>query len=310
MNIRHYLPKVIAIAAIAVLAAATSCFAAVLSVPQYNQEKTQWCWDASSQMILYYYGKSVSQTTIANWAVGGQNLPNYLYNSSDWRKDCRQVLAYFGSLSSTGYGYAFSLSTVTSEIDAGRPMMIGWSWTSGGGHAVVIHGTSGSYLYVRDPWYGATVNTYNWVYYARGGSGQWTQTLKLNTNVNPYYAYYQLYMSYANYYASRYYYTHSSSDLYYYYCYSAYAGAYYYLIIGQTSTANRWYYYCMSQAFQALATQYYSEYAHTGTHLYLAYYYYNYAWTCWYYYMYAGNSSYANYFYSCCMNAYRYYLSH
>ena len=32
--------------------------AKVLSVPQYYQEKDQWCWNASSQMVLKYYGKT------------------------------------------------------------------------------------------------------------------------------------------------------------------------------------------------------------------------------------------------------------
>jgi len=309
MNIRHYLSKVIAIATIAVLAAANSCFGTVLNVPQYNQEQTQWCWDASSQMILAYYGHSHSQTAIANWAVGGQNLPNYLYSSPDWRKDCKQVLSYFGSLSSTGYGYAFSLSTLAGEMDAGRPCMIAWSWSSGGGHAVVIHGTSGSYVYVRDPWYGATVNTYTWVYNARN-AGRWTQTLKLNSSINQYYAYYQQYMIYVNYYLNRYASTRSYADLYYTYYYYAYAGAYYYLSYGQSSQAYSWLYYYMSVANQVAAEYFYSAWASTGSHQYAAYCLYYYAYAYYYYFMYAGNSYYANYYYNYYMYWANYYWTH
>lgn len=231
MNIRHYLPKVIAIAAIAVLAATNSCFGTVLSVTQRNQEMDQWCWDASSQMVLEFFGNSYSQTAIANWAVGGQNVPNYLYGSTDSSMHgCDEVLDHFGSISSTGSASAMSLSSLAGEMDAGRPVVLRWGWDSGGGHIAVVHGTDGDTVYLRDPWpdNGPTVNTYSWMCRPYG-SGTWTHTLKLNDTGNEYYEYYQYYLSYANYYLNRYYSTGSSSDLYYAYYYYAYAGGCYYL---------------------------------------------------------------------------------
>ncbi|MDO9541340.1 MAG: papain-like cysteine protease family protein, partial [Kiritimatiellia bacterium] len=198
MNIRHYLPKFIAITAVVVLAATSSCLGAVLSVPQYNQEKDQWCWDASSQMILAYYSHTYSQTEIADWAVGGQNIPNYIYNSPDpSMKGCDEVLLHFGNISSSGSSTsdsdlsAIPLSTLANEIANSRPVMIGWAWDQGGGHAVVLRGTDGDSVYVNDPWpsHGQSVQTYDWVCRPYD-QGTWTQTLRLTSsgdNDNTYY---------------------------------------------------------------------------------------------------------------------------
>jgi len=307
MNIRHYLPKVIAIAAIAVLAVTNSCFGTILNVTQHNQEQTQWCWDASSQMVLEFFGHTYSQSAIAQWAVGGQNIPNYLYGSTDSSMHgCDEILDHFGSISSTGSASAMSLSTLASEISAGRPAVIRWGWDSGGGHILVVRGTDGNSVYLNDPWNGQSVNNYSWVY--QGGGHTWTHTLKLASTGNEYYTNYQYYMSYANYYLNRYYSTGSSSDLYYAYYYYAYAGGYYYLSYGQNSQAFSWYYYYMSTANQVFVDYYYYSFQHSGSQYDLAYCYYYYAYVYYYYYLYMGNSSYANYYYSQYMYyAYYYY---
>lgn len=310
MNIRHYLPKVIAITAIAMLAAASSCFGTVLGVPQYNQEKNNWCWCASAQMVLAYYGASYSQTTIAAWAVQGRDIANYLYGSPDSSMHGDdEILTHFGSLSSSGLAYAMSLSTLTSEINAGRPPMIRWGWNGGGGHIVVAYGTSGSTVYVRDPWYGNTINTYDYVLHARN-AGTWTHTLKLNSSVNAYYSAYQYYWNYVNYYASRYNSTRSYVDLYYCYYYYAYAGYYYYLSYGQSSNAVRIYYYYMCYANYALANYHLSWYYYTGRHVYAGYYYYYAAWNNYYGYLYNGDSYNANRWYGYYMYYANWWWSH
>ena len=53
-------------------------------------------------------------------------------------------------------------SQVRAKIDANKPFILAWYWTSGGGHVVVAKGYSGSNLYLNDPWpgNGATVRTY------------------------------------------------------------------------------------------------------------------------------------------------------
>ena len=47
------------------LLCADVAFATVLTVPQEWQEQDQWCWDATSQAILQFYGVSKTQTQIA-----------------------------------------------------------------------------------------------------------------------------------------------------------------------------------------------------------------------------------------------------
>jgi hypothetical protein len=39
-----------------------------LAVPEIFQEHSNWCWDASAQATLFYYGQYPSQCEIANYA--------------------------------------------------------------------------------------------------------------------------------------------------------------------------------------------------------------------------------------------------
>ena len=328
MNIRYYLPKVVAIAAIAVLAATSSCFGTVLNVTQRNQEMDQWCWDASSQMVLEFHGNSYSQQAIADWAVGGQNVPNYLYGSTDSNyKGCDEVLSHFGSISSEGLAYAMSLSTLTSEMDAGRPVVLRWGWDSGGGHIAVIHGTDGNTVYVRDPWpaNGPQIQSYAWVCRPYGNSGTWTHTLQLAGSANPYYDYcvyyYNLCVGSLNSYAS----SGSLMDMAYAYQYYAYYGYYLYMYYGDSNSAIDWYNYYMScaqyyydyayyyaQYFEYcynIACNYYDRYLSTGSQYDAAYFCYYYAYAGYYLYMYYSNSDYAITWYNYYMYWYYYYYN-
>ena len=310
MKTRYDLSKATAGALLALLLAAPAGWAAVLNVPQRNQEKDQWCWNASSQMILLYYGRSYTQTAIANWAVGGRNVPNFIYGSDATRKGVDLILRQFGNISSTGMGSAMSLAQLTGEMNAGRPVVIRWGWSNGGGHILVAHGTSGSTVYLRDPWpaNGPTVNTYAWVY---SGSGHtWTHTLKLNSSANPYYAKYQEYLNAANYYYNRYRSTGSPTDLYYYnYC-LAYAAGYYFLSQGQTATAYRYYYYYMGYAYKVYGDYYFYRHRVTRRNVDAGYGYYYYAYFYYYNYLSQGKTSTANYYYNLCMSYARWYWSH
>ena len=53
-------------------------FAGTLSIPSNGQEQSNWCWDATSQMILNFYGFDVTQSAIAAWAVNGNNHGSHL----------------------------------------------------------------------------------------------------------------------------------------------------------------------------------------------------------------------------------------
>lgn len=174
--------------------------AGILSVPVISQQQNQWCWAASCQMILSYYGYSATQCSMANWCfyqstccdsvvwneyapITACNSPNYIYG---YGRGMKEVLTQYGSISSTGVNSYLTWSTVQSESNANRPFVIGFAWTSGGGHAMVGKGYSaGSYDYVsyNDPWpgHGSRISFYSWMVYA-AGDHEWDQSLRLTTS--------------------------------------------------------------------------------------------------------------------------------
>lgn len=162
---------------------ATAAYATTLNVSQKYQEETQWCWAACSEAILEYYGTSKTQTEIAEYGTEGVNTWNWLYGSTPGdppRNGVDLILDYYGSISSDPLDRYLSQVEVQSEIDYGRPSVIRWGWDSGGGHIVVVYGIEDATVYLMDPWYGPTVDTYSWV--VSGSSHTWTHSLQLTTN--------------------------------------------------------------------------------------------------------------------------------
>jgi len=132
------------------------------------QENSQWCWAASIQMILNYYGVSIDQKQIVARTYGVDpmgRLPNWsgnlqaiTGNLNNWSIDNRRR-PYVVQASVTA-GAPTPLYLVQ-ELEAKRPVMIGYATGPTSGHAVVI--TAASYiptpngpfiqsLIVRDPW--------------------------------------------------------------------------------------------------------------------------------------------------------------
>ena len=199
------------------VATATIALAAtvILNFPHTNpaQEHSQWCWAGVTQAVLAYYGTSVSQCTIANYASGYPGVPgrpnccllsgfstddnllsgcnywNYMWGSSTWgvvNGSVQGILSHWGVTSSL-YSRVLSQQEIVTEIGAGRPavMRFGWKCSDGtlacGGHFLDIYGqeTDAAYLDYWDPWpgNGATRSLYTWVLDA--SDHQWTHTLKL-----------------------------------------------------------------------------------------------------------------------------------
>ncbi|AKG34994.1 papain-like cysteine protease family protein [Paenibacillus durus] len=120
-----------------------------------KQEQTNWCWAAVSQGILNYYGKSVTQTDFVKKVKGAAvNNP-----ASD--AEVKSGLSSYG-ISSTQITWALSYTNVVAEIaDNKHPIYAGWSWTSGGGHALLIKGIDNSHL----------TDSTDWVYYLDPADG-------------------------------------------------------------------------------------------------------------------------------------------
>ncbi|MCP4217299.1 MAG: hypothetical protein GY765_21830, partial [bacterium] len=159
-----------------------------LDLQTRTQEHSNWCWSACSQSILYHFGQYPTQCAIANYAWGRYDCcNNYDFY---WRHNCNQsnqIFAAAGSMNSVlsawdvnSYGYysAISFSSCAYLLDSYGPFVMGFRWTSGGGHVVVGYGyiNSGQHLKYMDPWpgEGKTTVTYNWALSA--SDHNWDQT--------------------------------------------------------------------------------------------------------------------------------------
>jgi 5-hydroxyisourate hydrolase-like protein (transthyretin family) len=149
----------------------------LLNVPQVFQQQDHWCWAGSSQAVLAHAGTSVGQCEIVNWAWDRDDCCNWEPFFPD--KECdkgnwfwgeehpgnvQEVLAHWNVTADPSA--RLTEEEVRSEIDAGRPFIIGWENPSGGeGHAVVGRGIVGDTVYLMNPWpdNGYEQGTYDWV---------------------------------------------------------------------------------------------------------------------------------------------------
>jgi hypothetical protein len=161
--------------------------------PQTNpaQVHSEWCWAGSSQAVLAYYGKAVSQCAIANYATGypevagrtdccatssfsdgdttgtcstSCNCWNYMWGDSGWNvtgRSLQGILSHWG-VNSTATGAALTQAVTASEVNASRPVVIRFGWACGasgtsatnftcGGHFLAIYGQEQDGAYV-DYW--------------------------------------------------------------------------------------------------------------------------------------------------------------
>ena len=179
--------------------------ARTLPVPLRCQEQTNWCWAACSQAVLDYYGNTIAQCDIANYASSRNgwcttnicctnpgsttccNKGNCMYGANGCISD---ILAHWG-VNNAGTAAALSVTTVRSEINTNyRPFVIRWGWTGGGGHFIVARGAdevnSGGNVLVwyMDPWpttgCSQHFSTYSWM--VNGDNHTWTHSLTMTTN--------------------------------------------------------------------------------------------------------------------------------
>ncbi|MDM7859435.1 C39 family peptidase [Alteromonas sp. ASW11-36] len=132
------------------------------------QNNSQWCWAAAIQMVLNYYGVSISQEQIVARTYGVDpygNLPNWAgsfqaitANLNNWNVD--NLGNQYQVMASLNWG-APTPAVLLQELSQGRPVIVGYSTGPNTGHAVVI--TAASYtmspsgpiiqsVVVRDPW--------------------------------------------------------------------------------------------------------------------------------------------------------------
>jgi Papain-like cysteine protease AvrRpt2 len=127
---------------------------ATVDVPTLPQQASLWCWAASGQMTMRFFGHDVSQCTEANNRF---NLTGCCQDNS-------------GSCNNGGWPeyekYSFS-ATQTSDAPltwaevqgqiycSKKPLAFSWHWTGGGGHMMVVKGylvvNNTQYVDVDDP---------------------------------------------------------------------------------------------------------------------------------------------------------------
>lgn len=101
-------------------------FAKELPINSVKQDKSHWCWAASCEMVLQYYQVNKNQTDVANWAVGSQNTPLPLYNSTP-KLGVNQILENFALIQIGGTffcNYFLMNDEVSNEIKADRPVVV------------------------------------------------------------------------------------------------------------------------------------------------------------------------------------------
>jgi hypothetical protein len=130
-----------------------------LAVPEIRQQTNVWCWAAASEMVLRYYGRSYSQCDIlSTWLAypccSPFGIDPLCQVAAPDMYTIRDTIAYFGGPTSSVTG-PLTFAQIRSEIDAGRPIILGYLG-SFAGHVVVIYGyeeTSAQVL-IHDPYYG------------------------------------------------------------------------------------------------------------------------------------------------------------
>jgi hypothetical protein len=174
-------------------------FSQNLNVPQVIQERSEWCWVGVSKAVLDYYGFPLSQCEIAEYARQsitwnnfgttdccvnpnlGCNYWNYNYGYSGSIQD---ILLHFGNIQNSGVNTTLSITQINSQISNGKPFIVRWGWTTGGGHFVVGHGINGTNVSYMNPWpgEGLHIGTYNWL--VNGSNHIWTHTNVINSTLN------------------------------------------------------------------------------------------------------------------------------
>ncbi len=153
-----------------------------LPVPQVYQRAEEWCWAACVQMALNYYGDGNIQCEVVNKQFGQTkccDTPDDPACNDDLSLPDIAAVYRAWHLGAKCITSAVQFDYLEREINAGRPVQVGFAWNTGGNHVALVCGTNvdGTVQFVRvnDPLYGS-----GWVHYAALlgayylGSWQWT----------------------------------------------------------------------------------------------------------------------------------------
>jgi hypothetical protein len=133
-----------------------------LAVSWFKQVVTEWCWAATAQMVLRFYGFKVKQCDIANVRFDDDQCCSFV-GPSDRNKACKAAdvaLIYngfnLGAKFQEGPVDFDKLNTELNTENQRRPVEVGIEWNGGGKHLVVIYGceinqAGEQLLHISDP---------------------------------------------------------------------------------------------------------------------------------------------------------------
>ena len=120
-----------------------------LNVSLCSQENTNWCWVASAQMIMKYYGVNKTQDEIYMAAKGTTTVENTSGSATDIMTALNTLVSGESFTKVTTGKY----SSIQNKISSGRPVII-IGKKGGNSHAIVCKGfdkTNGYVLNILDP---------------------------------------------------------------------------------------------------------------------------------------------------------------
>lgn len=158
-----------------------------LSVPMRYQERGNWCWVASDQMIIRYYGKYFDEQC--------EIVENYHARRPDWGttncclspdEGCNSPGGVGDEVSSMGISIGnpaspLSFAQSMAELDAGHPFatLNGFHWNVAAGY---VNTATVKALIMMDPWPTEGPKIVDYATYAAG----WYSTTTTSTPVSPY----------------------------------------------------------------------------------------------------------------------------
>lgn len=128
---------------------------ALLAVTLFAQETPMWCWAASGQMCMSYFGKNVSQCeqaknefNVANCCGSSQGMECIQGGWPEFNK--------YGFSNSVTVDEPLSWDEIEHQISClKKPVAFSWHWVGGGGHMMVLTGYNISnnerYVTILDP---------------------------------------------------------------------------------------------------------------------------------------------------------------
>jgi hypothetical protein len=138
-----------------------------LPVPLISQETRMWCWAASTQMIMRYFGHEVDQCIQANnrFSLNDCCKIDLCPPPTEPANPC--VTGGWPEFDKYGYTFKRTSNTALSweelKIQIGgspagkkKPVAFSWFWPGGGGHMMVVKGffiqDNKKYVEILDPW--------------------------------------------------------------------------------------------------------------------------------------------------------------